>query len=252
MANSLLSNRLQAVKIASHVSAFIPVANGVPQGSVLGPLLFLIFINDLVDLFGSNLCVKLFADDVKIYVSIGDVNNIDTLQTGLTALCAWASTWQLTISVGKCAVLHLGKNNSLHSYSINAVVLPSVTEIRDLGVMMDSKLSFSAHYSLIVCKAHQRACLILRCFKSRDPVILFRAFTVYVRPLLEYCSPVWSPGYKTDIFRIESVQKRFTKRLNGCQDLTYKARFALLKTETLELRRLKQDLLYMYKIIRGL
>jgi len=181
---NFLSNRFQAVKIGSHVSAFIPVASGVPQGSVLGPLLFLICINDLVDLFGSNLCVKLFADDVKIYVSIGDVNNIDTLQTGLTALCAWASTWQLTISVGKCAVLHLGKNNLLHSYSINAVVLSSVTEIRDLGVMMDNKLSFSAHYSLIVCKAHQRACLILRCFESRDPVILFRAFTVFVRPLL--------------------------------------------------------------------
>jgi len=76
--------------------------------------------------------------------------------------------------------------------------------------MKDNELSLSAHYSPIVCKAHQRACLIPRCFKSRDPVIIFRAFTVYVRPLLEYCSPVWSPGYTT-----ESVQKRFTKRLNG-------------------------------------
>jgi hypothetical protein len=85
--------------------------------------------------------------------------------------------------------------------------------MRDLGVKIDSRLCFSAHYADITAKANQRAGLIIRCFKSRDPFLLFRAFTVYVRPLLEYCSPIWSPVYKKDIIKLESVQRRFTKKI---------------------------------------
>jgi len=102
------------------------------------------------------------------------------------------------ISIKKCAVLHLGRNNLLYDYAIDGTALPSVREIRDLGVKVDSRLCFSAHYAEIAAKAHQRAGLIIRCFKSRNPHTLFRAFTVYVRPILEYCCPVWSPVNKKD------------------------------------------------------
>jgi len=93
----------------------------------------------------------------------------------------------------------------MYDYAIDGVTLPNVRETRDLGVMVDSKLCFSAHLAQISAKAHQRAGLIIRCFKSRDPHILFRAFTVYVRPILEYCSPIWSPVYKSDIVKLEKV-----------------------------------------------
>ena len=139
----------------------------------------------------------------------------------------------------------------MHDYAIDGVTLPNVRETRDLGVMVDSKLCFSAHFAHISAKAHQRAGLILRCFKSRDPHILFRAFTVYVRPILEYCSPIWSPVYKTDIIKLESVQRRFTKRLSGLSAMCYEERLKLLNADKLELRRLKQDLSTMYKIIYG-
>jgi hypothetical protein len=131
------------------------------------------------------------------------------------------------------------------------VPLPDVKVIRDLGVMIDSNLSFSAHYASITAKAHQRAALILRCFKSRDPHLLFRAFVVYVRPLLEYCSPVWSPVNIGDINKIEAVQRRFTKKLKGYRQLNYSERLKLLNSDSLELRRLKLDLVTMYKIING-
>ena len=222
------------------------------KGSVLGLMLFLIYINDLVDVFGSNLTVKLFADDVKIYVNICDIASSSDLQMGLNALCEWASMWQLNISINKCAVLHLGRTNLSQEYSINNVCLPHCDAIRDLGILIDSNLRFSAHYSNIIARAHQRACLIIRCFKSRDPTLLFRAFKVYVRPTLEYCSPVWSPVYKTDIVKIENIQRRFTKKLRGCKNLSYIERLQLLGAQTLELRRLKQDLCIIYKIINKL
>ena len=105
---------------------------------------------------------------------------------------------------------------------------------------------------MIANKAHHRASLILRTFKSRDRYLRFKAFTVYVRPLLEYCSPVWAPVYKTDIGIIERVQRRFTKRLYGLCSLSYVERLNVLGAETLELRRLKCDLLMVFKIIHKL
>jgi len=250
--SSFLSNRSQSVRVGNSYSDFVPVTSGVPQGSVLGPLLFLIYINDIADLFGTDLTVKLFADDVKMYVNISDINNVNLLQEGLFSLSRWARNWQLNISIKKCAVLHLGRNNLLYDYAIDGSALPSVREIRDLGVKVDNRLCFSAHYAEIAAKAHQRAGLIIRCFKSRDPHILFRAFTVYVRPIIEYCSPVWSPVYKKDIIKLEAVQRRFTKKLKGLTTLTYAERLVKLNADTLELRRLKQDILTMYKAFNGL
>ena len=251
---NFLCNRFQSVKVGVHTSSFIPVISGVPQGSVLGPLLFLIYINDLVDVIGPNLTAKLFADDVKIYVNVSEIDGVDLLQGGLTAISRWASKWQLKIAISKCVALHLGRHNLQQDYAIGGVSLPNVREVRDLGVTVDSKLSFSAHLAQISAKAHQRAGLIARCFKSRDPHLSFRAFVVYVRPLLEYCSPVWSPVYKCDIVKLESVQRRFTKRLMDRigLSLSYAERLNFLNTETLEVRRLKQDLSTMFKIFHGI
>ena len=251
--SDFLCNRVQAVKVNNKVSEFVPVKSGVPQGSVLGPVLFLLYVNDLVDLFGPGLTAKLFADDVKIYAVINDVNDIAAFQAGLDALDAWSTDWQLPISLHKCNVLHLGRNNTGHTYQLNGVCLPDVKEIMDLGIKVDSNLRFTKHYRFIVNKAQQRASLIFRTFRSRDPTLLFKAFTVYVRPLLEYCSPVWAPVYVTDINLIERVQRRFTKRLSGLWDLSYFERLRVLgSVETLELRRLKADLIMIYKIVHKL
>ena len=226
--------------------------SGVPQGSVLGPVLFLLFINDIADLFGGGLNIKLFADDVKIYAVINDINDVNMFQAGLNKLHLWSCIWQLPISFSKCAVLHIGRLNDYHSYSVNGVCLPNVKEIVDLGVTMDSNLRFTKHYRITSNKANNRASLILKTFLSRDPVLLFKAFTVYVRPLLEYCSPVWAPVYKSDIEIIENVQRKFTKRLHGLKHLTYADRLVLLNNaDSLELRRLKHDLIMIFKILHN-
>lgn len=246
-----LSNRFQAVRVANSTSTFRFVRSGVPQGSVLGPILFLVFINDIVDLFGSGLNLKLYADDVKLYTAIRDISSVGVLQSGLDKLNEWANEWQLSIAINKCSVLHIGKNNPQHSYNLQSDSLCNAFETTDLGIVVDYKLRFSTHYASIVKKAHQRASLILRCFKCRDPLLLSKAFVVYVRPLLEYCSPVWAPVYTCDISLLESVQRRFTKRIAGMKDLTYPQRLTKLKLETLELRRLKTDLITMFKILHN-
>ena len=124
--------------------------------------------------------------------------------------------------------------------------------MRDLGVIVDSQLTFNAHVNQVVARAFVRTNLICKCFMSRNVANLLRAYLVYVRPILEYASCVWSPHYVGQTTQIESVQRRFTKRLPGFAALDYQSRLAKLGIESLEIRRLRQDLVYTYKILFGL
>ena len=123
----------------------------------------------------------------------------------------------------------------------------------DLGVLFSSSLCFSSHINSMSCKARNSWLAIKRCFRTTNADLLYRAYTVYVRPILEYCSSVWSPYRLYDIRKIESVQRSFTKRLSGLEDLSYMHadRLTNLKSDTLELRRLKSDLTMYYFIIHG-
>jgi len=116
----------------------------------------------------------------------------------------------LPLSLQKCTMLHPGRNNTLHKYLLNNVSLPDATVVTDLGVIVDNNLRLTKHYHSIVNKANHRFSLILKSFQSRNHQFLFRAFTVFVRALLDYCSPVLAPIYKTDINLIERVQRRLT------------------------------------------
>jgi len=150
-----------------------------------------------------------------------------------------------------CIIHH----NTHHNYSVNNVSYPDVTVVTDLGVLVDNNLRFTKHYRSMVNRpeANHRSSLILKSFQSRNPQFLFRAFTVCVRPMLDYCSPVWAPVYKTDINFIERVQRRSTKRLLGLKDISYHDRLVILdNADTLEIRRLKMDLIMLFKITHNL
>jgi len=114
-------------------------------------------------------------------------------------------------------------NRTMFSYFIGDTIFPKADTVTDLGVTYDRKLSHASHIDTTVAKASLRSKLILRCFQSRDSDLLMHAFT-FVRPILEYCSVVWSPGFKKDIVRIEAVQRRFTKRISGLSKLSYEER----------------------------
>jgi hypothetical protein len=248
-----LFNRVQRVVLPNGASNFRPVLSGVPQGSVLGPLLFLLYINDITDLFNNKTSIKLFADDIKIYLEIIDRSDFEEFQQCINNVALWSNAWQLSLSINKCHFMRVSLSKSIvpHSYSLNNNLLSTVDCCRDLGVEVDSHLSFNRHINSIVAKAHLRASQILRCFLSRDPYVLTKAFKVYVRPILEYCSPVWSPYGIVNINKIESVQRQFTKKLKGMSNKSYAERLSMVDLERLELRRLHADLKLCFNILHG-
>ena len=254
---AFLRNRTQAVNLSGHVSDIVRVTSGVPQGSVLGPTLFLVFINDIEDiLFGFSVHMKLFADDAKLYSSF-DCNFSCDLQDVCDRLAVWANMWQLRIAFSKCSVSRISnrdyvKPNTASHYVLGEHVLLWANVTRDLGINVDNKLNFNNHISVIVHKAHMRASLILRAFVSSDRDLLTKAYITYVRPILEYCTPVWSPHTLGNINRIESCQRWFTKRLKGLAGLGYYDRLTLLGLESLQLRRVKYDLIMFYKIVHDI
>ena len=248
---SLLVGRTQRTRVGDCLSDPIELLSGVIQGSCIGPLLFVLYINSLTLLHDKAVTCKLYADDVKLYTDLTSNSGTEALQRSLDELADWARTWQLPISISKCSVLTLNvKQGSLeHEFYLDNCRLQQLREMKDLGITIDSQLKFNLHIDKIVGKAQSRASLIHRCFKTGSADILFRAFAVYVRPLLEYGSVVWSPHYKYAIEKVESVQRRFTKRLPGMSNIEYKQRLALLNETSLEHRRLIAEQVTLYKIL---
>jgi len=150
------------------------------------------------------------------------------LQQAVDALVAWANEWQLSISVNKCCVLNVGKVTYSTCFSIDCLSVPAVESARDLGVIVSRDLSPSLHRSNIVAKAHKRTAAIYRAFRSSNADLLIRAYLTYVRPLVEHDSVIWSPYTVKDIEVIETVQRRFTKRLPKFSALPYTERLKRL------------------------
>jgi hypothetical protein len=257
--SGFLHGRTHRVVIENCFSSFTDVASGVPQGSVLGPILFLIFINDIVKSCCGNTSVKLFADDVKLYNIYNCEDDILNLQQSVDKLIYWSYVWQLKVNVDKCHILSIrNRNKSKDSrpkqylYSLDGVPLSNVSFISDLGVTFDSNLSFKLHISTIITKALQRVGVFFRGFNSRRLDFVRKTFITYIRPMLEYNSTVWNPAQKYLIDKIESVQRRFTKRIVSISNLSYLERLQILGLEPLELRRLHFDLIQYYKIFNNL
>ena len=261
---NFLSDRKHRTRVANSYSGFAPISSGVVQGSCLGPLLFLLFINDLLDEFNMPVTCKLYADDAKLYTDVTSAIDSANLQNTLDKLYNWSKIWQLNISHHKCCIITIGRSVGLNritaktnyrptlfNYELAASPLSIVKSVSDLGVIIDSQLNFCDQIASVTRKAHQRANLIHRCFLSREKDSLILAYKIYVRPILEYCSNVWSPSLKRDILSIEAVQRRFTKRLPGLSNISYHVRLKLLKLESLEIRRLRSDLILVYKILFG-
>jgi ribonucleases P/MRP protein subunit RPP40 len=252
---SFLSRRFQSVRIGTALSSPLPVISGVPQGSVLGPFLFLLYINDLPDALDNSFSCKLFADDLKAYDVFNIIDGNDKFQYMLNSLVEWTDKWQMSLSVSKCGSLLIASNSKSiddQELMIRDSGICCLNSVKDLGVVVDASLNFSEHIDNITSKAKQRIYLLLRSFRNRNINLMVFAFKVYILPLLEYCSTIWSPYKLNDIDRIEKVQRSFTKRLEGLHNLTYSERLAACNLPSLELRRLRSDLILCFKIVHNL
>lgn len=255
--SSFVQDRYQCVVIENCFSSVAKVISGVPQGSVLGPILFIIFINDIDSVCHGQTNIKLFADDAKLYSAIDLKDHSLSLQISLNNLVTWADAWQLSINVCKCCVLstvsskrtsHSGSNN----YYLNGVLLTTNVNVLDLGITISADLSYNAHINNIVAKALQRSSTLFRGFASRNLQLMRKAFITYIRPIVEYNSILWSPNLVYLIDLIESVQRKFTKRITSLSSLPYSSRLNRLNLQPLELRRLHLDLTNYYKILNGM
>ena len=194
---------------------------------------------------------KLFADDSKFYCARDSVDNGDFVRT-LKRFEMWAETWQMKVAIQKCFVLSMGNATVPECiYSLGGNDLVNVKSIRDLGITVSKNLKFSEHCCKISSIAHARVCCTFKCFYSCDPYWLTRAYTTYVRPLLESNSQVFNPYLKKDITVLERVQKYFTRTVckrAGISFNDYSHRLKLLNLQSLEHRRVILDLTLLYKI----
>ena len=248
--SDFLSGRTQYVTINGTSSEKVSVTSGVPQGSVLGPTLFIYYINDLPSV--ANTPTRIFADDTKSYNQIEVKEDSVHLQTCINSLIKWSYKWLLFFNCSKCNMMHLGKNNPCYEYTTSAEEqinpLNVTVKEKDLGVYVDPLLNFNEHITTTIRKARGVSGLILRTLDSRCSDILCPLFLSMVRPVLEYANPVWCPYLRKDIDRIERVQRHFTKRISGLNKLSYTERLKALDLPSLEYRRARGDMVECYKI----
>ena len=245
-----LTNRLQRVKINNSISEPAVVLSGVPQGTVLGPLLFLCFSADLPAVVESS-TLSIYADDTKLYKAIYNVEDCHRLQSDLNNVYNWAKIWQMELNPDKTKVLTIGSSWG-YNYMLNEKVIDKVQYINDVGVIVQSNLKFSKHCSNVVKKAYFVIRKIFTTFKHHDYKFYMKMYICYVRPILEYASQVWSPLLKGNIDKIENVQRYFTRRVLNDRNLNYCQRLEFSNLDNLEQRRLKSDLVLFYKMINGI
>ena len=256
--SSYLSDRTQSVIFNGSISSEFSVTSGVPQGSHIGPLLFLIFINDLPSRI-SNSKILMFADDVKLYFSFNTANAI--LQDDLNELTSWCRTNGMTLNLSKCKQMTYCRNLKplIVSYTIDGTPLDSVTSFNDLGVQFDPKLRFHLHIDRIVNKGFCVLGFIKRWAKEfNDPYVTKLLFTSLVRPILEYGCLIWSPSYQCYVDRIESVQKQFLifclRGLgweNNFNLPSYVSRLKLISLPSLSSRRVMLSISFIFKLLTG-
>ena len=247
-----LAGRKQRVQVGSSFSDFLPVTSGVPQGSVLGPLLFLLYVNDLGDCHIQSK-VFMFADDIKLVMKapLSGFSSFDLLQDDLLSIQRWCSTWLLKLNINKCACIHFGFDNPCRNYMVDDVLIKTVDSISDLGVIVSKSLKPSDQCLKACARAHRMLAVIKLAFKFLDIATLTQLYKSYVRPLLEYCCIVWCPFYAKDIDMLEKVQRRFTRILPVFRELHYKDRLVQYNLLSLYARRILLDLTHVYKIIHG-
>lgn len=209
---SYLCDREMAVKIGDCISPFFLASSGVPQGSHLGPLIFLVYLNDVHALLET--CKLSFADDFKLYFVVNDVRDALFLQSQLDVFIGWCETNRMVLNAGKCSVISFSrKRSTLHfDYKIRSTVLKRESVVKDLGVLLDVKLTFKEHVAFVTSKASKMLGFIFRVAKHFKNIQCLKSlYCSLVRSILEYSSVVWSPYYMNSKLQIEAIQRKFIR-----------------------------------------
>ena len=246
-----ITNRTQQVIVEGDKSKTENVRSGVPQGTVLGPVLFIIYINDLADAIKHSQLL-IFADDSKFTKNIRNNRNHNELQTDLNAAIKWATQNNMLLNNDKFQLLQHGRHQEYKTdYKIDDTnSLKKSTDVKDLGIHISEDLTWDTHITNIINSSKKYTNWILRTFKSRSSNVILFLFKTFVIPKLEYGCQVWSPYLKKDIIRVESLQKTLTSKIEGLDGLNYHQRLKHLKLYSMQRRRERYIMITMWKIYK--
>ena len=259
---SYLERRKQRVVLNGKVSDWVPAVSGTPEGGHMSALLFSLFVNDLTTVIKTN-CL-MYADDLKVFSVIKSQDDVLKLQEDINAVTLWAANWKLKLNASKCKSfkITLKKNIIQSEYKINGTLLENVSKMRDLGVVLDRKLTFSDHIDHISSKANRALGLLIRTFQSASPrcklnrQAVIAAYNANIRSVLEYCSVIWGGAAGSHVVRVERIQHKFLIWLAAysqpsCTSLEYDRLLSFYNVQHLYARRAQSDLMFVCKVFKG-
>jgi hypothetical protein len=251
---SFLMNRTQSVIINGTQSDSSKVISGVPQGSVLGPLIFLILIGDINEEILYSI-LRSFADDTRISKGIKSLSDTNNLQDDLNSIYNWASKNNMSFNANKFELIRYTTNTSPTNKNYISSTGSTIKEkkvIKDLGVHMSNDATFTHHIHHVVSSARHQSSWILRIFKSRATHVMKLLWKSLVLPILEYCSQIWSPYKQSDICSLEAIQWSFLRKMIGAKDKDYWECLTWANMYSLQRRRERYQIIYVWKILEGL
>ena len=249
---AFLKGRKQRVTVNGTSSTWRPVTSGIPQGSVMGPIMFVLYINDLPDCLKNDSELYLYADDTKIFRKIKCEEDCQKLQEDIECMQNWSDTWLLRFHPEKCKYMRIGAtkvNNFQYKLKHDQEPMEKSKAEKDVGVIIDENLSFEKHMVEKINKANSVLGAIRRSFQFLDNKTFKLLYTSLVRPLLEYANPVWNPYKIKHIDMLENVQRRATKIMHGMEELSYPERLRKIGLPSLTYRRHRGDMIEVYKIL---
>ncbi|MCP4459028.1 MAG: hypothetical protein GY816_13550 [Cytophagales bacterium] len=257
-----LEGRKQQVVVGGHTSSTLPVRSGVPQGSILGPLLFVLFINDMFSVVSTDTNITLYADDTKIWRRITMFSDHFRLQNDVNNLFDWSVRYKMVFHPKKCKAVSVTLQRNIldnlpfniFNYEIAGTFIEYEKSQKDLGVIINSSLTWGPHYDMLISQASSKLGILRRTCHFTTDIRQKRSFYLaIVRSLFEHCSPIWSPQYASHLSKFEAIQRRAIKWINGepfssYTDDKYAEELRKLKILPMKLKFIYNDLVLFYKI----